>query len=84
LSDILLLQDPSQSPETRALIFVNPDKGVSDIEEALQGAEDIIAELISDNAEYRKFIRISRNRRIYYHGCQEAGGFAIQHVLQLP
>lgn len=40
-----------------AASFVDEEKGVADIAEALQGAMDIIAEDISDNAEYRKEIR---------------------------
>lgn len=37
--------------------YVNPEKGVNTVEDALNGAMDIIAEDISDNAEYRKAIR---------------------------
>lgn len=37
--------------------YINPEKGVNTVDEALQGAMDIIAETISDNAEYRKTIR---------------------------
>jgi protein Tex len=37
--------------------FVNEDKGVKDEKEALEGAMDIISETISDEAEYRKWIR---------------------------
>lgn len=37
--------------------FVDAEKGVNDTKEAYQGACDIIAEVISDNAEYRKHIR---------------------------
>lgn len=37
--------------------FVNEEKGVKSVEEALQGAQDIIAETVSDEAEYRKWIR---------------------------
>lgn len=37
--------------------FVNEDKGVKSHSEALQGAMDIISEIISDEAEYRKWIR---------------------------
>ena len=37
--------------------YINPDLGVNSIEEALQGAKDIIAEMISDNAEVRKSVR---------------------------
>ncbi|MDP4090094.1 MAG: Tex-like N-terminal domain-containing protein, partial [Bacillota bacterium] len=37
--------------------FINEEKGVSSVNEALQGAMDIISEMISDEAEYRKWIR---------------------------
>ena len=37
--------------------FINKEKGVETIDDALNGAMDIIAETISDNAEYRKAIR---------------------------
>ncbi|UZW13846.1 Tex family protein [Clostridium pasteurianum] len=37
--------------------FVEEEKGVNNIQEALAGAEDIISEIISDEAEYRKWIR---------------------------
>ncbi|GLC29338.1 Tex family protein [Clostridium omnivorum] len=37
--------------------FVNEEKSVASEEEALQGAMDIISETISDNADYRKWIR---------------------------
>lgn len=57
LANILLLQNPKQVPETEALPFVNAEKGVNGVEEALAGAQDIIAELVSDNAEHRRFIR---------------------------
>ena len=39
------------------LPFINAEMEVNTIEDALNGAMDIIAEDISDNAEYRKFIR---------------------------
>lgn len=37
--------------------FIDEDKGVNSVEEALQGAMDIISEKISDEADYRKWIR---------------------------
>lgn len=37
--------------------YINPEKGVNTVEEALQGALDIIAEEISDEPIYRKFIK---------------------------
>ena len=37
--------------------FVNPEKGVNTPEEALEGAKDIIAEMVAENADNRKFVR---------------------------
>ena len=37
--------------------YVNPEKEVNNVKEALQGAMDIIAEMISDDADYRAYIR---------------------------
>ncbi|HOJ11830.1 MAG TPA: Tex family protein [Clostridiales bacterium] len=37
--------------------FINPEKGVESVEDALNGAMDIIAEEVSDNAEHRKTVR---------------------------
>ena len=44
-------------PETAAEDYVNQDLGVVTVEDALQGASDIIAEEISDNADLRKALR---------------------------
>ena len=44
-------------PEQAAADFVDEEKGVSTIEDALQGANDILAEEISDNADIRKQLR---------------------------
>ena len=59
LAELLMAQEPSYTPsiEEQAAEFVDEEKGVGSVEEALQGARDIIAEDISDNAEYRKEIR---------------------------
>ena len=43
--------------ESLALEYVNAEKDVETAEDALQGAMDIIAEMISDNADYRKAIK---------------------------
>lgn len=43
--------------DTLSQKYVDIEKGVNNIEEAKKGALDIIAEMISDNADYRKFIR---------------------------
>ena len=44
-------------PEEAAAAYVDPEKGVSSVGEALAGASDIIAEQISDHAELRKALR---------------------------
>lgn len=58
LADILLAQEILSQPIIElAEGYVNPDKEVKTAQEALQGAMDIIAERISDNAAHREFIR---------------------------
>lgn len=57
LSVILSLQDKKTDPIKEAEKFVNEEKGVNTADEALQGAMDIIAENISDDAELRKALR---------------------------
>ena len=59
LASLLLAQLPAYDPDldAQADAFINEEKGVKSREEAYAGACDIIAEDISDNAEYRKFIR---------------------------
>lgn len=49
--------DYDPAVETAALDFVDAEKGVESAEDALQGARDIIAEEVSDDADYRKEIR---------------------------
>lgn len=56
LADILLLQE-TDDPKKEAEAFVDPEKGAKDVTEALQGAKDIIAEQISDTADFRTYIR---------------------------
>ena len=56
LSQILLAQDGT-NPETAALDFIDAEKGVETVDDALSGAMDIIAEQVSDNADFRKELR---------------------------
>ncbi len=54
------LLDPSVTDESAAEIcspFVDPDKGVNSVEEALAGAQDIIAELVSEDYNVRELTR---------------------------
>ena len=57
LANILMLQMTSKSMLEEAKLFVSDQKGVATAEEALNGAKDILAEAISDNADYRTYIR---------------------------
>lgn len=58
LAELIYEQSPeSAAPETLAVDFINPELGVETAEDALQGAMDIIAELISDDADVRKRMR---------------------------
>lgn len=54
LSNIIYLQSDKRDINEIAKEFINPEKGVETIEDALNGAKDIIAETVADNAEYRK------------------------------
>ena len=57
LADIIFSQEEKQDINEIAATFINEEKEVTSIEEAIQGALDIIAENISDNAKYRKYIK---------------------------
>lgn len=57
LSVIILEQDNLTDPEKEAELFINEEKNITDVKTALQGAMDIIAEDISDDAEIRKKLR---------------------------
>lgn len=59
LADLLMKQERSYSPtiEESASAYINEENGVKSVEDALAGAGDIIAENVSDNADYRKEIR---------------------------
>ena len=57
LSEALINQDNKVSIEEIAKKFVDPEKGVETVEDAIAGAKDIIAENISDNPTYRKEIK---------------------------
>ena len=57
LADIISLQMTRQPLEKEAEAFVAPEKGVESAGEAVAGAMDILAERISDNAQYRTYIR---------------------------
>ena len=62
LAEAIFAQD-GRDPEALAQDYVNPEKGVNSVQEALGGASDIIAENLSDDAAIRKDLRQLMNRR---------------------
>ena len=57
LATLIMLQKTKESLEEVAKQYINEEKGVANVQEALEGARDIIAENISDEADYRSWIR---------------------------
>ena len=57
LANIILLQMTEKSLEEEAKAFVSEEKEVTTVEDAISGAKDIVAESISDKADYRSEIR---------------------------
>lgn len=60
LAKLIMQQLDTYEPSLEALAetFVNPEKGVESVEDAFAGARDIIAEDVSDNADFRKQLRL--------------------------
>lgn len=58
LAELLFAQGRDcPAPESAAADYIDPEKGVETVEQALEGASDIIAEVISDDAGIRKTLR---------------------------
>ena len=57
LAEYILKMDAAAPVAEEALKYINEDKEVNTVKDALQGAMDIIAESVSDNADYRTYIR---------------------------
>lgn len=57
LADLIEAQNPAVMIEDAAKEYINEEKGVLTAQDAINGASDIIAERISDNAEIRKLLR---------------------------
>ncbi len=54
---LLILEQHNKDPEVLAASFIDEEKEVKDVQEALQGARDIIAEMINENATVRAAMR---------------------------
>lgn len=57
LADLIMEQDHKTDPAAEAAAFVNPELEVPDVDTALSGASDILAETVSDDADLRKRLR---------------------------
>ena len=53
----MLAQDIKESIKKIAKKYIDPEKEINTAEDAIDGAKDIIAEIISDNSQFRKKIR---------------------------
>ena len=62
LAQAIFAQDGTD-PAVLAKTYIDPEKGVQTLEDALSGASDIIAEMISDDAEIRKALRMKMETR---------------------
>lgn len=85
LAGIILLQRTDKPVSESALRFVNEEKGVASVEEAIEGAKDIIAEFISDEADFRTKIRaLTEKEGVVTSVAKEEGtGKRLRNVLQL-
>ena len=63
LAELAFAFGPAVDMEQAALEYIDPEKGVETAADALQGASDIIAEMISDDADIRKELRALYLRR---------------------
>ena len=63
---LAIYEQDGQDPAVLAENFVNSELGVETVEDALTGASDIIAEMISDNPEIRKALRLKMERQAVF------------------
>ena len=88
LAEAIFAQD-GQDPAVLAEEYIDPEKGVSSIEEALQGASDIIAEDLSDEADIRKRLREVVMRKGFLtckveEGAEEDGVYKLYYDFSQP
>ena len=72
LAELAFSIGPAVDLEQAAQDYINPEKGVETAEDALQGASDITAEVISDDADVRKLLRELYWRRASLVSCAAA------------
>lgn len=72
LALLILSQPLTGNPLNEAAAYINSEKGVNDAQEALSGAIDIIAEMLSERVDIREFVR----------ECYEKEGIVISKVME--
>lgn len=78
LAGIITLQMIKTPLDAEAAKYIDPEKGVNSAEEAIEGAKDIIAEAISDEADYRTRIRdLTFKRTCDIHGKRPGSGIRV-------
>ncbi|MBQ7769252.1 MAG: RNA-binding transcriptional accessory protein [Oscillospiraceae bacterium] len=60
---LAIFEQTGEDPSELAKEYIDPEKGVETLEDALAGASDIIAEMISDNPDIRKALRLKMETR---------------------
>ena len=60
---LAIFAQTGEDPAALAADYIDPEKGVETVEDALSGASDIIAEMISDDADIRKNLRLRMERQ---------------------
>lgn len=60
---LAIFEQTGEDPVVLAQDYIDPEKGVETLEDALAGASDIIAEMISDDADIRKALRLKMERQ---------------------
>ena len=60
---LAIFEQNGDDPNVLAQDYIDPEKGVETLEDALAGASDIIAEMISDDADIRKALRMKMERQ---------------------
>ena len=68
---LALFEQDGSDPNTLAADYIDPEKGVETLEDALQGASDIVAEMISDDAAIRKALREKMERSAVITVCAD-------------
>jgi uncharacterized protein len=67
LAEIIMAQDEATDPLREASAFVDPEKGVESVQEAMAGARDIIAEQVNENQEARERMRALFGEKGLFH-----------------